>query len=159
VTGLEERRRHRLGLLVGTSLLALLAHPLGALLSDLFWGTARMHQLTKNGVADALHWYAMATCFVAPPVIVYALIAFRVYRAGRPRPSLDAALRTGDLAFPLLALASEVITWKELGNDSQAGLLFIFLPLFAAAAASVLVAAVFVGTWVFNASRLRAGYR
>ncbi|QSQ24786.1 hypothetical protein JY651_07540 [Pyxidicoccus parkwayensis] len=154
---LERRRRNQLWVLWGTTLFAFLVHPLGAVLSDLLFGTERVHELVMGGVEKTLARYGFATCFAAPPIVIYAVIAFVVGRAFKPRPYLDAAIRTGDIAFPLLALVAQLISWKELASDAQAALLFIFLPPYAALAASVLVVAVFLFGWIY--SRMRASAR
>lgn len=135
------------------AVVSFLAYPLGAALTDLLWGTERFHGLMRDSAVDLLRLCVYVACFVALPLIGYALIALWVARAFQPRPFLDAALRTGNIAFPLLALAAQVFCWKDLGTDSQAGLMFLFVPQYAGVAAAVLVVGVFLVGWIANAAR------
>jgi hypothetical protein len=106
-----------------------IVNPVGYVVASALFG---IHPLT--GFAG----YAFASCFAAAPLMVFAGVAAAMQRA-QAGAAVRWATRTGVVVFPMMSLAAQVVSWKDIGSDAQAALLFVFLPFWAGVVSVVVV--------------------
>ncbi|QSQ11586.1 hypothetical protein [Myxococcus landrumensis] len=125
----------------GMVLWILAVHPLGVGLSRLlFW-----IDLSRTGTSFSLEGpsYLLATAIAGIPLGLFAVFALALRPVAASRPSLRFALKAGMVAFLVTSLVAQVIACKGAVADAQGGLLFLFLPLYAAVLSAVFMVLVY----------------
>lgn len=107
--------------------LGALAHPLGAVLSLPFGGR----------LSSSLGGYLFASAVVAIPLLIAAAFASGVREEREKWASLRWAFHLFAVAELLLQLAAQIEAFRYAHTDAQGGLAFLFLPIYAHAAAFV----------------------
>ncbi|MBF5043681.1 hypothetical protein FGE12_14890 [Aggregicoccus sp. 17bor-14] len=129
-------RRHQVPILM--LLAGVTVHAAGALVADALWNKGALHDLVTRQ-PSALFAYALATAFALTPLVAFASLHVLLQRLAHRFVPVRRMLQVGTVAFPLLALAAQVESWRWLASDAQAALLLLFLPIYAAVGAGVLM--------------------
>jgi hypothetical protein len=144
--------RRRLEVPVVMLLCGVTVHVVGALLADLLWTKSAVRDLFHRG-PTAFEAYLYITAFALAPLAAFAVIHLLLQRMAHRFVPVRRMLQAGTVAFPLLALAAQLESWHSLGSDSMAGLLFIFLPLYAGVAAAALMLLALLGSVLLGEHR------
>ncbi|WP_144369963.1 hypothetical protein [Myxococcus stipitatus] len=125
----------------GMALWILALHPVSVVVSKVFFWHAT--SATESPFALSGGSYLLATAFAGAPLVAFGLFVLLLRRAAASRPSLRLTLRVGTGAFLLTSLASQILACQGASADAQGGLLFVFLPLYAAVLSAVFMVLVY----------------
>lgn len=134
-------------LVVASLLFGPVVHPLGLLLHDLATGSF-LSDLTLSS-------YLFFTAFAATPLLMHGAIAGLLLRFAGHLRAVQVAIVADLLAAMVMSLAAQILGAHIAPTDAQGAIAFVFLPLYAGAAAG-LVGIVALVIALLNVCILRA---
>ncbi|NTX00929.1 hypothetical protein [Myxococcus sp. CA040A] len=126
--------------LAAAALFSVIVNPLGAELARLFSDIGPQNQSAMFMLAP----------YVAVPLVCFVTVGV-VVAYGVPRtPSVTWGLLTGAVSAPVLLLAGQTRVWSHVGEDAQAAIALIFMPIRAVMASGALALGAIFVRWVIG---------